>query len=105
MEPPITPKPMPESAAKLPLDYTNKLFGIVHITLTGVIDTIIPTTGLWSWLGKSMSYLIKLAPIFWWALSTPPVTHQFPDTSKPADQGWFPENGPLFEQLFQLPTR
>ncbi|KAJ9088427.1 hypothetical protein DSO57_1023235 [Entomophthora muscae] len=28
MEPPVTPKPMPASAAKLPLDHTNKLFGI-----------------------------------------------------------------------------
>ncbi|KAJ9073609.1 hypothetical protein DSO57_1014386 [Entomophthora muscae] len=33
MEPPVTPKPMPASTAKLPLDHTNKLFGIVYITL------------------------------------------------------------------------
>ncbi|KAJ9064925.1 hypothetical protein DSO57_1025263 [Entomophthora muscae] len=91
MEPPVTPKPMPASAAKLPLDHTNKLFGGVYITLTRVIDTIIPTTGLWSWLGKSMSYLIKLAPILWWALPTQSATHQFPDASKPASQGWFPD--------------
>ncbi|KAJ9087854.1 hypothetical protein DSO57_1028935 [Entomophthora muscae] len=41
MKPPITPKPMPASATKLPLDHTNKLFGTVYITLTGVIDTIV----------------------------------------------------------------
>ncbi|KAJ9069839.1 hypothetical protein DSO57_1014515 [Entomophthora muscae] len=73
------------------LDHTNKLFGIVYITLTGVIDTIVPAAGLWSWLGKSMSYFIKLAPIHWWALPTQSATYQSPNTSKPANQGWFPE--------------
>ncbi|KAJ9081232.1 hypothetical protein DSO57_1016914 [Entomophthora muscae] len=91
MEPPVTPKPMPASAAKLPLDHTNKLFGIVYITLTRVIDTIVPAAGLWLWLGKSMSYLIKLAPILWWALPTQSATRQFPDASKPASPGWFPD--------------
>ncbi|KAJ9089893.1 hypothetical protein DSO57_1008294 [Entomophthora muscae] len=91
MEPPVTPKPMPASANKLPLGHTNKLFGIVYITLTGVIDTIVPAAGPWLWLGKSMSYLIKLAPILWWALPTQSATRQFPDASKPANQGWFPD--------------
>ncbi|KAJ9077423.1 hypothetical protein DSO57_1016877 [Entomophthora muscae] len=68
MEPPVTPKPMPASSPGLPTDYTGKLFGIVYITLTGVIDTIIPAAGLWSWVGKSFSYLFKLAPLLWWAL-------------------------------------
>ncbi|KAJ9064975.1 hypothetical protein DSO57_1024813 [Entomophthora muscae] len=63
MEPPVTPKPMPASATELPLDHTNKLFVIIYITLTGVIDTIIPAAGLWLWVGKSMSHLVKLAPI------------------------------------------
>ncbi|KAJ9062860.1 hypothetical protein DSO57_1005983 [Entomophthora muscae] len=45
MEPPMTPKPMPASAPNLPTDHTGKLFGIVYITLTGVIDTIIPAAG------------------------------------------------------------
>ncbi|KAJ9062227.1 hypothetical protein DSO57_1012896 [Entomophthora muscae] len=98
MEPPVTPKPMPASAAKLLLDYTNKLFGIVYITLTGVIDTIVPAAGPWLWLGKSMSYLIKLAPILWWALPTQPATRQFPDASKPASQGWFPDTGSKLEK-------
>ncbi|KAJ9058524.1 hypothetical protein DSO57_1011464 [Entomophthora muscae] len=63
VEPPVTPKPMSASATKLPLDHTNKLFGILYIALTGVIDTIVPAAVLWLWVGKSMSYLIKLAPI------------------------------------------
>ncbi|KAJ9066961.1 hypothetical protein DSO57_1004390 [Entomophthora muscae] len=93
MEPPVTPKPMPASAAELPLDHTNKLFGIVYITLTGVIDTIVPAAGPWLWVGKSMYYLINLAPILWWALPTQSATRQFPNTGEPADQGWFPDMG------------
>ncbi|KAJ9078916.1 hypothetical protein DSO57_1001667 [Entomophthora muscae] len=50
MELPVTPKPMPASLPDLPTDHTGKLFGIVYITLTGVIDNIIPATDLWSWL-------------------------------------------------------
>ncbi|KAJ9065544.1 hypothetical protein DSO57_1018405 [Entomophthora muscae] len=91
MEPPVTPKPMPASAAEHPLDHTNKLFGIVYITFMGVIDTIVPAAGLWLWVGKSMFYLIKLAPILWWALPTQSTTRQFPNTSKAANQGWFPD--------------
>ncbi|KAJ9077230.1 hypothetical protein DSO57_1018772 [Entomophthora muscae] len=102
MEPPVTPKPMPASATELPLDHTNKLFGIVYITLTGVIDTIVPTASLWLWMGKSMSYLIKLAPILWWALPTQSVTCQFPNASNPASQGWFPES--LVQALAKLTT-
>ncbi|KAJ9088727.1 hypothetical protein DSO57_1020260 [Entomophthora muscae] len=55
MELSITPKPMPVSAPELPLDHTNKLFGIVYITLTGVIDTIILAASMWSWVGKDQS--------------------------------------------------
>ncbi|KAJ9079480.1 hypothetical protein DSO57_1034930 [Entomophthora muscae] len=86
MEPSVTPKPMPASAAKLSLDHINKLFRIIYITLTGVIDTIVPAAGLWLWLGKSMSYLIKLAPILRWALPSQSATRQFPDASKLVNQ-------------------
>ncbi|KAJ9065852.1 hypothetical protein DSO57_1015283 [Entomophthora muscae] len=55
MEPPAIPKPMPASAAELPLDHTNKLFEIVYITPTGVIYTIVLTAGPWSWVGKGNS--------------------------------------------------
>ncbi|KAJ9058230.1 hypothetical protein DSO57_1014456 [Entomophthora muscae] len=91
MEPPFTSKPMPASANKLPLDHTNKLFGIVYVTLTGVIDTIVPAASLWLWVGKSISYLIKLTPILWWALPTQSATCQFPNASKLANQGWSPD--------------
>ncbi|KAJ9082088.1 hypothetical protein DSO57_1007683 [Entomophthora muscae] len=99
MEPPVAPKPMPASTTKLLLDHTSKLFGIVYITLTGVIDTIVPAAGPWLWLGKSMSYLVKLAPILWWALPTQSAICQFPDASKPASQGWFPDTRKLIPKM------
>ncbi|KAJ9075714.1 hypothetical protein DSO57_1033206 [Entomophthora muscae] len=102
MEPPVTPKPMPASTTKPPLDHTNKLFGIIYITLTGVIDTIVPAAGPWLWVGKSMSYLIKLALILWWALPTQSTICQFPNASKPADQGWFPDRE---SNLVHLPSQ
>ncbi|KAJ9061403.1 hypothetical protein DSO57_1021047 [Entomophthora muscae] len=70
MEPSVTPKPMPAYAPGLPTNHTGKLFGIVYITLTGVIDTIIPAAGPWSWVGKSALYLLKLATLLWWELPT-----------------------------------
>ncbi|KAJ9071680.1 hypothetical protein DSO57_1034550 [Entomophthora muscae] len=68
MKLPITPKLMSMSPPKLPMDHSNKLFEIVYITLSGVIDTIILDASLWSWVGKSFVYFFKLAPILWWAL-------------------------------------
>ncbi|KAJ9087917.1 hypothetical protein DSO57_1028355 [Entomophthora muscae] len=58
----------------------------------GVIDTTVLAAGPWLWVGKSMSYLIKLPPILWWALPTQSATHLFPNASELADQGWFPDS-------------
>ncbi|KAJ9066015.1 hypothetical protein DSO57_1013891 [Entomophthora muscae] len=68
MELPVTPKPMPASSPNLPTNHSGKLFGIMYITLTGMIDTMIPAASTWSWVGKSASYLLKLAPLLWWTL-------------------------------------
>ncbi|KAJ9061340.1 hypothetical protein DSO57_1021527 [Entomophthora muscae] len=68
MKPLVTPKPKPASLPDLPTNHTSKLFGIVFITLTGVVDIIVPAASPWSWVGKSASYLLKLAPLLWWAL-------------------------------------
>ncbi|KAJ9081761.1 hypothetical protein DSO57_1011355 [Entomophthora muscae] len=91
MEPPVTVKPMPHLLLKFLMEQTNKLFRIVSITFIGVIVTIFPTTSLWSLVVKLTSYLIKLAPILWWALPARTAACQFPDTDKPAAQGWFPD--------------
>ncbi|KAJ9057017.1 hypothetical protein DSO57_1026505 [Entomophthora muscae] len=92
MEPPVTPKPMPASSPNLPTDHSGKLFGIVYITLTGVIDTIIPAVGPWSWVGKSASYLLKLSPLLWWALPAKNLAQVTPENKGLAAQDWIPDN-------------
>ncbi|KAJ9081755.1 hypothetical protein DSO57_1011349 [Entomophthora muscae] len=92
MKPPVTPKPMPASSSDLPTNHTSKLFGIVYITLTGVVDTIVPATGLWSWVGKSASYLLKLAPLLWWALPAKTPAQVTPRNGRPAAQDWVPDS-------------
>ncbi|KAJ9050692.1 hypothetical protein DSO57_1012231 [Entomophthora muscae] len=91
MEPPVTPKPMPASSFNLPTDHSGKLFGIVYITLTGVIDTIIPAAGPWSWVGKSASYLLKFAPLLWWALPAKYPAQVTPENNRPPAQYWIPD--------------
>ncbi|KAJ9090488.1 hypothetical protein DSO57_1001946 [Entomophthora muscae] len=91
MEPPVTPKPMPASSPDLPTDHTNKIFGIVYITLTGVVDTIVPAASPWSWVGKSASYLLKLAPLLWWPLPAKTLAQVTPGKGGPAAQDWVPD--------------
>ncbi|KAJ9088119.1 hypothetical protein DSO57_1026249 [Entomophthora muscae] len=93
MELPVTPKPMPASSPDLPTNHTSKLFGIVYITLTGVVDTIILAAGPWSWVGKSASYLLKLAPLLWWALPSKTPAQVTPGNGGPAAQDWVPDRG------------
>ncbi|KAJ9083106.1 hypothetical protein DSO57_1037999, partial [Entomophthora muscae] len=88
MKPPVTPKPMPASSPDLPTNHISKLFGIVYITLTGVVDTIVLASGLWSWVEKSTSYLLKLAPLLWWALPAKTQPKLPPETaSQPPETG------------------
>ncbi|KAJ9069049.1 hypothetical protein DSO57_1022562 [Entomophthora muscae] len=69
MTPPPTPRldrPLePPSATEIT---STQLFGVLYITLTGLVDSMVPNSGPWSLLGQSVSYIIKLAPILWWAL-------------------------------------
>ncbi|KAJ9057580.1 hypothetical protein DSO57_1021269 [Entomophthora muscae] len=92
MEPPVTPKPMPASSPDLPTNHISKLFGIVYITLTGVVDTIVLAAGQWSWLGKSASYLLKLAPLLWWALPAKNLAQVTSKTGGPPTQEWVPDS-------------
>ncbi|KAJ9058882.1 hypothetical protein DSO57_1007821, partial [Entomophthora muscae] len=70
----------------------NQLFGVLYITLTGMVYSMVPKSGPWSLLRQSMSYIIKLAPILWWALpagSAPP----HPKPPNASIYAWLPENG------------
>ncbi|KAJ9084954.1 hypothetical protein DSO57_1018846 [Entomophthora muscae] len=106
MEPPVTPKPMPTSLPDLPTNHSGKLFGIAYITLTGVIDTIIPAASPWSWVGKSASYLLKLAPLLWWTLPAKNPAQVTPENDGLVAQVWIPDiNGafnPKFGGLFMV---
>ncbi|KAJ9052077.1 hypothetical protein DSO57_1037784 [Entomophthora muscae] len=82
---------MTASSPDLPTDHLGKLFGIVYITLTGMIDTIIPAAGPWSWVGKSASYLLKLAPLLWWALPAKNPARVTHENNRLAAQDWIPD--------------
>ncbi|KAJ9058868.1 hypothetical protein DSO57_1007806 [Entomophthora muscae] len=69
----------------------TQLFGVLYITLTGLVDSMVTNSGPWSLLRQSVSYIIKLAPILWWALPTSlAATH--PKLSNASTYAWLPEN-------------
>ncbi|KAJ9064276.1 hypothetical protein DSO57_1032227 [Entomophthora muscae] len=82
---------MPVSFPDLSTNHSGKLFGIVYITLTGVIDTIILAAGPWSWVGKSASYLLKLVPLLWWAFPAKNPAQVTPENDELATQDWIPD--------------
>ncbi|KAJ9083612.1 hypothetical protein DSO57_1032963 [Entomophthora muscae] len=91
MTPPLTPQPdcplEPTAAAETTF---TQLFGVLFITLTGLVDSMVPNSGPWSLLGQSVSYIIKLAPILWWALPAGlAVPH--PEPPKASTYSWLPD--------------
>ncbi|KAJ9053532.1 hypothetical protein DSO57_1023258 [Entomophthora muscae] len=85
MTPPLTPqlnRPMETTTASETT--STQLFGVLYITLTGMVDSMIPTSGPWSLLGQS------LAPILWWALPTG-LAQPCPKTSNASTYAWFPD--------------
>ncbi|KAJ9049544.1 hypothetical protein DSO57_1023347 [Entomophthora muscae] len=54
MTPPLTPQPdhllEPTAAAETT---STQLFGVLYITLTGLVDSMVPNSGPWSLLGQS----------------------------------------------------
>ncbi|KAJ9086193.1 hypothetical protein DSO57_1006704 [Entomophthora muscae] len=52
MTPPLTPQPnRPIETPTTAETMTTQLFGILYITLTGMVDSMVPTSGPWSLLG------------------------------------------------------
>ncbi|KAJ9087005.1 hypothetical protein DSO57_1037578 [Entomophthora muscae] len=91
---PLTLRPdrLQESAAT-DKSTSTQIFGVMYITLTGLIDSMVPTSRPWAVLGKLLSYIVKLAPILWWALPAGPVGC-LPASSQEPPTGWFPDMGP-----------
>ncbi|KAJ9067720.1 hypothetical protein DSO57_1036279 [Entomophthora muscae] len=63
---------------------STQLFGVLYITLTEMIDSMAPKSGLWSFLG--------LAPILWWALPTGPAVPR-PESPNASTYAWLPDTG------------
>ncbi|KAJ9073677.1 hypothetical protein DSO57_1013707 [Entomophthora muscae] len=58
--------------------------------LTGFVDSMVPNSGPWSLLRQSVSYIIKLAPILWWALPTGSAAPH-PELFNASTYDWLPE--------------
>ncbi|KAJ9079827.1 hypothetical protein DSO57_1031617 [Entomophthora muscae] len=73
MTPPVTLGPdwLQETVVANELTLTQ-LLGVLYITLTGLVGSMAPTNGPWALLEKLFSYIVKLAPILWWALPSGP---------------------------------
>ncbi|KAJ9058439.1 hypothetical protein DSO57_1012239 [Entomophthora muscae] len=86
----LRPKRLQESIAANESTSTQ-IFRMMYITLTGLIDSMVPASGLWALLGKLLSYIVKLAPILWWALPARPAG-RLPASSQEPPTGWIPES-------------
>ncbi|KAJ9085848.1 hypothetical protein DSO57_1009956 [Entomophthora muscae] len=88
---PLTPQPdRPMETPTTAETTSTQLFGVVYITLTGMVDTMAPNSGPWSLLGQSVSYIIKLAPILWWALPSGLAVF-CPEPTNASTYAWLPD--------------
>ncbi|KAJ9062800.1 hypothetical protein DSO57_1006867 [Entomophthora muscae] len=61
---PLTPHPnCPMEPITTAKTTSTQLFGVLYITLTEFVDSMVPKLEPWSLLGQSLSRIIKLAPI------------------------------------------
>ncbi|KAJ9051733.1 hypothetical protein DSO57_1001999 [Entomophthora muscae] len=87
---PLTPQPnRPQESIAANESISTQIFGVMYITLTGLIDLMVPASRPWALLGKLLSYIVKLAPILWWALPAGPAGRP------PASSQEFPQAGSL----------
>ncbi|KAJ9054119.1 hypothetical protein DSO57_1017932 [Entomophthora muscae] len=102
MTPPLTPRPdcplEPTADAKTT---STQLFGVLYITLTGLVDFVVPNSGPWSLLGQSISYIINLAPILWWALPAV-LAAPHPEPHNASTYDWLPENNSIENLTFEF---
>ncbi|KAJ9080514.1 hypothetical protein DSO57_1024117 [Entomophthora muscae] len=91
MDPPVTLRPdRPQEAVIVNESTSTQLFGIRYIVLPGLVDSMVLTDGPWALLGKLFPYIVKLAPILWWACLSGLVGCLPASFSEPA-AGWLPE--------------
>ncbi|KAJ9081338.1 hypothetical protein DSO57_1015808 [Entomophthora muscae] len=93
MTPPLTPRPdCPLEPTAVAETTSTQLFGVLYITLTGLVDSVVLNSGPWSLPGRSVSYIIKLAPILWWALPAGSAAPH-PEPPNASTYDWLPDNG------------
>ncbi|KAJ9088249.1 hypothetical protein DSO57_1024938 [Entomophthora muscae] len=91
MTPPLTLRPnCPQESVATDESTSTQIFVVIYITLTGLIDFMVPTSRPWAILGKLLSYIVKLAPILWWALPAGPAGC-LPASPQEPPTGWIPE--------------
>ncbi|KAJ9062067.1 hypothetical protein DSO57_1014690 [Entomophthora muscae] len=93
MKAPPTPKPdrlQPTPGLTPPI--ANKYAGIAYITLAGLVDTMVPAAGPWALVGQSASYLIKLAPLLWWALPSSQQSKLAAKANRPSPGTQYPDS-------------
>ncbi|KAJ9063206.1 hypothetical protein DSO57_1002504 [Entomophthora muscae] len=88
---PLTPRPnYPQESVATNESTFTQIFGVMYITLTGLINFMVPVSGPWAVLGKLLSYIVKLVSILWWALPAGPVGC-LPASSQEPLTGWIPD--------------
>ncbi|KAJ9070609.1 hypothetical protein DSO57_1006024 [Entomophthora muscae] len=91
MTPPLTLRPdQPLEPTATAETTSTQLFGVLYITLKGSVDSVVPNSGPWSLLGRSLYYIIKLAPILWWALPAG-LTTPHPEPPNASAYDWCPD--------------
>ncbi|KAJ9085290.1 hypothetical protein DSO57_1015494 [Entomophthora muscae] len=90
MTPPLTHWPNhPQETVTTAESTSIQLLGVLYIILTGLVNSMVPTNGPWALLRKSLSHIVNLAPILWWALLTGPVV-RLPTSSPEPATDWLP---------------
>ncbi|KAJ9085619.1 hypothetical protein DSO57_1012200 [Entomophthora muscae] len=88
-------RPMKPAATK---NTSTRLPGVLYITLTGLVDSMVPNSGSWSLLRWPLFYVIKLVPILWWALPTG-LAVPYPESPNASTYAWLPEKHQHYHSL------
>ncbi|KAJ9057347.1 hypothetical protein DSO57_1023653 [Entomophthora muscae] len=80
MKPPLTPKPtISNPPTSDTTDQSSQFLEVLYLELTGLIDSAFQAAGPWAVSGKTLSYLVKLGPIIWWAMPVPASASPSPE--------------------------
>ncbi|KAJ9048646.1 hypothetical protein DSO57_1032839 [Entomophthora muscae] len=91
MTPPLILRPnCPQESVAANESTSTQLFRVMYITLTGLVDSMVPSNGPWAIIGKSLSYIVRFAHILWWALPSWPAG-RLPASPQEPPTGWIPD--------------